>query len=85
MPTSTRLLLVATPLYVALAAALIVSVCTTDKPAASAPVKPALTVTVTTPQPANVQMKIAPAATSPPGRKPASAPRPTACGWPTCA
>ena len=26
----------------------------------------------------------APTATSPPGRRPASAPRPTACAWPTC-
>jgi len=59
MPTSTRLLLVATPLAVALAAALItISVYAADKPAASAPVKPALTVTVTTPQTANVPVKI---------------------------
>ena len=60
MPTSTRLLLVAAPLAVALAAALLtLSVHAADKPAASAPVKPALTVTVTQPQPASVPVKIA--------------------------
>jgi RND family efflux transporter MFP subunit len=59
MPTSTRFLLVATPVAVALAAVLVtVSVYAADKPAASAPVKPALTVTVTTPQAASVPLKI---------------------------
>jgi len=59
MPTSTRFLLVATPVAVALAAVLVtVSVYAADKPAASAPVKPALTVTVTTPQAASVPVKI---------------------------
>jgi HlyD family secretion protein len=59
MPTSPRFLLVATPVAVALAAMLVtVSVYAADKPAASAPVKPALTVTVTTPQAASVPVKI---------------------------
>lgn len=60
MPSSTRLLLVATPLAVALTALVVTfAVHAADKPAASAPVKPALTVTVTTPQPASVPLKIA--------------------------
>ena len=60
MPASTRLLLIATPIAIALAAlAVTVAVHAADKPAASAPVKPALTVTVTTPQPASVPLKIA--------------------------
>ena len=61
MPTSTRLFLVAAPLAVALAAVLVtLSVhAAGDKAAASAPVKPALTVTVTQPQPASVPLKIA--------------------------
>jgi len=59
MPTSTRLLLVAAPIAVALAAVFVtLSVNAADKPAASAPVKPALTVTVTTPQAASVPVKI---------------------------
>ncbi len=60
MPTSQRLLLVATPIAVALAAlAVTVAVHAADKPAASAAPKPALTVTVTSPQPASVPLKIA--------------------------
>ena len=60
MPSSTRLLLVATPIAVALAAVLVtVAVHAADKPAASAAPKPALTVTVTSPQPASVPLKIA--------------------------
>ena len=60
MPSSQRLLLVATPIAVALAAlALTVAVHAADKPAASAAPKPALTVTVTSPQPASVPLKIA--------------------------
>lgn len=60
MPTSQRLLLVATPIAVALAAlALTVAVHAADKPAASAAPKPALSVTVTSPQPASVPLKIA--------------------------
>ncbi len=62
MPASQRLLLVATPIAVALAAlALTVAVHAADKPAATpaAPAKPALTVTVTSPQPATVPVKIA--------------------------
>ena len=60
MPSSQRLLLVATPIAVALAAlAVTVAVHAADKPAASAAPKPALTVTVTSPQPASVPLKIA--------------------------
>jgi HlyD family secretion protein len=60
MPTSTRLLLVTTPIAVALAAVLVTfAVHAADKPAASAPAKPALTVTVTSPQVASVPLKIA--------------------------
>ncbi len=60
MPTSTRLLLVATPIAVALAAVLVTfAVHAADKPAASAAPKPALTVTVTSPQAASVPLKIA--------------------------
>lgn len=62
MPTSNRLLLVATPLAVALAALLVtVAVYAADNPASApgAAAKPALTVTVTSPQPASVPLKIA--------------------------
>ena len=60
MPSSQRLLLVATPIAVALAAlAVTVAVHAADKPAASAAPKPALTVPVTSPQPASVPLKIA--------------------------
>ncbi len=60
MPASNRLLLVATPIAVALAALVVtVAVYAADKPAASAAPKPALSVTVTTPQSASVPLKIA--------------------------
>ena len=60
MPASNRLLLVATPIAIALAAlAVTVAVYAADKPAASAAPKPALSVTVTAPQSASVPMKIA--------------------------
>ncbi len=60
MPASNRFLLVATPIAIALAAlAVTVAVYAADKPAASAAPKPALSVTVTTPQSASVPMKIA--------------------------
>ncbi|MDE2615178.1 MAG: efflux RND transporter periplasmic adaptor subunit [Burkholderiales bacterium] len=61
MPSSQRLLLVATPIAVALAALVVtVAVQAADKPAsAPAAAKPALTVTVTSPQPASVPLKIA--------------------------
>lgn len=63
MPSAQRLLLVATPIAVALTALVItLAVHAADKPAdknAAAPAKPALTVTVTTPQPSTVPLKIA--------------------------
>ena len=60
MPSSNRLLLVATPIAVALTALVVtLAVHAADKPAAAAPAKPALTVTVTSPQQATVPLKIA--------------------------
>lgn len=60
MSTSTRLLLVAAPLAVALAAVFVtLSVHAADKPAAAAAAKPALTVSVASPQQTTVPVKIA--------------------------
>lgn len=63
MPSAQRLLLVATPIAVALTALVVtLAVHAADKSGdknAAAPAKPALTVTVTTPQAASVPMKIA--------------------------
>ncbi len=63
MPSSTRLLLVATPIAVALTALVVtLAVHAADKPAdknTAAPAKPALTVTVTTPQASTVPLRIA--------------------------
>ena len=63
MPSAQRLLLVATPIAVALAALVVtLAVHAADKPAdpnAATAAKPALTVTVTTPQAASVPLKIA--------------------------
>jgi len=53
-----------------------------DEPKAPASAaRAALTVTTTTPQTIAIRSRSAPTATSPPGRRPSSAPRPTACGW----
>ncbi|WP_298834791.1 efflux RND transporter periplasmic adaptor subunit [uncultured Piscinibacter sp.] len=60
MPTSTRILLVAAPLAIAITAVLVtLSVHAADKPASAAAAKPALTVTVTSPQQTTVPLKIA--------------------------
>lgn len=63
MPRANRLLLIATPIAVALTALLVtLAVHAADKPAdknAAAAAKPALTVTVTSPQAASVPLKIA--------------------------
>lgn len=61
MNTKNRLLLVAAPLALAAAAVLVTLAARAadDKPAAAAPARPALTVTVTQPQPATMALKVA--------------------------